>query len=154
MQLAASFNFRHPLPPRWRTRWLAMIALLTLVGLLFSLNLWLASQRPPAWSAVFLSQLLPFLVWAALCPAVMWLNQLRPLTLSRLAAFHLLATALFSLLQIALYGLAYWVNLDRVKELHVHVNDEEQIVSLKDGAELTLSRRYREKVSQALGMQV
>ncbi len=46
------------------------------------------------------------------------------------------------------------VNLDRVKELHVHVNDEEQIVLLKDGTELTLSRRYREKVSQALGAAV
>lgn len=46
------------------------------------------------------------------------------------------------------------VNLDRVKELHVHVNDEEQIVMLKDNTELTLSRRYREKVSQALGMPV
>ncbi|MDX2044919.1 MAG: LytTR family DNA-binding domain-containing protein [Acidobacteriota bacterium] len=46
------------------------------------------------------------------------------------------------------------VNLDRVKELHVHVNDEEQIVLLKDGTELTLSRRYREKVSQALGAPV
>jgi two-component system LytT family response regulator len=44
------------------------------------------------------------------------------------------------------------VNLDRVKELHV--NDEEQIVLLQDGPELTLSRRYREKVSPALGLPV
>ena len=90
------------------TRWAAMTALLTLVGLLFSLNAWLSSQRPLAWSAIFLSQLLPFLVWAALCPAVMCLNQLRPNAWLRVVAFHLAATALFSLLQITLYGFVYW----------------------------------------------
>lgn len=42
------------------------------------------------------------------------------------------------------------VNLDRVQELHVHFN-EEHLVILKDGRQLTLSRRYRDKVSQALG---
>ncbi len=88
-------------------RWAAMTALLTLVGLLFSLNVWLSSTRPPAWSAIFLNQMLPFLVWAALCPAVMWLNQLRPHGWPRVVAFHLAATVLFSLLQITLYGLAY-----------------------------------------------
>jgi two-component system, LytTR family, sensor kinase len=99
------------LPPRWRNRWLAMAALLTLVGLLFSLNTWLSSQRPPAWSAIFLSQMLPFLTWAALCPAVMWLNQWMPRAWPRIVAFHLAATALFSLLQITLYGLAFWALL-------------------------------------------
>jgi two-component system LytT family response regulator len=42
-------------------------------------------------------------------------------------------------------------NIDRVKELHVHVNREEQLVILKDGSQLRLSRRYREKVSRILG---
>jgi hypothetical protein len=56
-------------------RWAAMAALLALVGLLFSLNAYLASQRPPTWFAIFLNQFLPFLVWAALCPAIIWLDQ-------------------------------------------------------------------------------
>lgn len=43
------------------------------------------------------------------------------------------------------------VNLERVKELHVHVNDEEQIVILKNDSQLTLSRRYRDRLSKALG---
>lgn len=43
------------------------------------------------------------------------------------------------------------VNLDRIKELQTHVNGEDQLVILKDGQHLTLSRRYRDKVSQALG---
>ncbi len=43
------------------------------------------------------------------------------------------------------------VNLDRIKELQTHVNGEDQIVILKDGSQLTLSRRFRDKVSQALG---
>ena len=46
------------------------------------------------------------------------------------------------------------VNLDRIKELQAHVNGEDQLVMLKDGSQLTLSRRYREKVSQALGASI
>lgn len=46
------------------------------------------------------------------------------------------------------------VNIDSVKELHMHVNSEEQIVILKNGGQLTLSRRYREKVSQILGASI
>lgn len=46
------------------------------------------------------------------------------------------------------------VNLDCIKELHMHVNGEDQIVILKDGHQLTLSRRFREKVSQALGASI
>ena len=43
------------------------------------------------------------------------------------------------------------VNLDRIQELHTHVNGEDQIVLLKTGNQLILSRRFRDKVSQALG---
>lgn len=46
------------------------------------------------------------------------------------------------------------VNIDSVKELLVHVNHEEQLVILKNGAELTMSRRYRDKVSQVLGTSI
>ena len=42
------------------------------------------------------------------------------------------------------------VNLERVKELQTHFNDE-HLVILKDGTELALSRRYRDKLSQRLG---
>ena len=96
-------------------RWAVMAALLTLVGLLFSLNAYLGSQRPLNWFVVFLNQLLPFLVWASLCPAIMRLDEwvrgkqkTRRRTWPRLVAFHLLATTFFSLAQIALYGFVYW----------------------------------------------
>lgn len=46
------------------------------------------------------------------------------------------------------------VNLDRIQELQTHVNGEDQIVILKDGAQLSLSRRFKEKVSQALGASI
>lgn len=42
------------------------------------------------------------------------------------------------------------VNIDRVQELRVHFNGE-HLVILKTGAELVLSRRYREKLSARLG---
>lgn len=42
------------------------------------------------------------------------------------------------------------VNINSIKEMHVHFNDE-QVVILKDGSQLTLSRRYKEKVSRLLG---
>jgi two-component system, LytTR family, response regulator len=42
------------------------------------------------------------------------------------------------------------VNLDRIKELQTHFN-QEHLVILKDGTELALSRRYREKLSEKLG---
>ncbi len=46
------------------------------------------------------------------------------------------------------------VNIGSVKELHVHVNSDEQLVILKNGGQLTLSRRYRDKVSQILGASI
>lgn len=46
------------------------------------------------------------------------------------------------------------VNLDRIKELQTHVNGEDHLVILKDGNQLILSRRYKEKVSQALGASI
>ncbi len=46
------------------------------------------------------------------------------------------------------------VNLDRIKELQTHVNGEDHLVILKDASQLTLSRRYKEKVSQALGASI
>lgn len=42
------------------------------------------------------------------------------------------------------------VNIDRVKELQTHFNGE-HLVILKSGSELTLSRRYCEKLSKKLG---
>lgn len=42
------------------------------------------------------------------------------------------------------------VNIDSIKELQTHFNGE-HLVILKSGNELTLSRRYREKISQKLG---
>ncbi|MFZ1700418.1 MAG: LytTR family DNA-binding domain-containing protein [Pyrinomonadaceae bacterium] len=45
------------------------------------------------------------------------------------------------------------VNLARIKELQVHFN-EEHLVILKNGKELTLSRRYREKLSEKLGTNI
>ncbi|MGD9588112.1 MAG: LytR/AlgR family response regulator transcription factor [Pyrinomonadaceae bacterium] len=45
------------------------------------------------------------------------------------------------------------VNLGQVRELQVHFN-EEHLVILKNGKELTLSRRYREKLSQKLGASI
>jgi two-component system LytT family response regulator len=42
------------------------------------------------------------------------------------------------------------VNINRIKELQTHFNGE-HLVILKTGNELTLSRRYREKLSQKLG---
>lgn len=44
-------------------------------------------------------------------------------------------------------------NIDRVKELQIHFN-EEHLVILKDGTELVLSRRYRDKLSQRLGTSI
>lgn len=41
------------------------------------------------------------------------------------------------------------VNIDSIKELQTHFNGE-HLVILKSGTELTLSRRYREKLSQKL----
>lgn len=46
------------------------------------------------------------------------------------------------------------VNLDRIRELQTHVNGEDQLVILKDGSQLTLTRRFRDKVSQALGASI
>lgn len=95
------------MPQRWLTRWLAMIALLTLVGLLFSLNAFLSSQRPPAPFAIFLTQMLPFLMWALLCPALMRVDQAvraRPRSWLQLIGFHLLGAAFFALLQNLLYA--------------------------------------------------
>ncbi|MEZ5426941.1 MAG: LytTR family DNA-binding domain-containing protein [Pyrinomonadaceae bacterium] len=45
------------------------------------------------------------------------------------------------------------VNVERVRELQIHFN-EEHLVILKDGRELVLSRRYREKLSQKLGTSI
>ena len=45
------------------------------------------------------------------------------------------------------------VNIDRIKELQIHFN-EEHLVILKDGSELVLSRRFREKLSQRLGTSI
>ncbi len=45
------------------------------------------------------------------------------------------------------------VNIDSVKEMQVHFN-EEHLVILKDGSQLTLSRRFRDRVSQFLGAQI
>lgn len=45
------------------------------------------------------------------------------------------------------------VNIDRIKELQIHFN-EEHLVILKDGTELVLSRRFREKLSQKLGTSI
>lgn len=45
------------------------------------------------------------------------------------------------------------VNLGQVRELQVHFH-EEHLVILKNGKELTLSRRYREKLSQKLGASI
>lgn len=45
------------------------------------------------------------------------------------------------------------VNIDCVKELQVHFNDE-HLVILKDGSQLTLSRRFRDRLSQFLGAQI
>ena len=45
------------------------------------------------------------------------------------------------------------VNIDRIKELQIHFN-EEHLVILKDGSQLVLSRRFREKLSQRLGTSI
>lgn len=45
------------------------------------------------------------------------------------------------------------VNLARIKELQVHFN-EEHLVILKNGIELSLSRRFREKLSEKLGTSI
>ncbi|MEZ5344860.1 MAG: LytTR family DNA-binding domain-containing protein [Pyrinomonadaceae bacterium] len=45
------------------------------------------------------------------------------------------------------------VNLDRIKELQVHFN-ENHVVVLKDGTELILSRRCRDILSKKLGTQI
>lgn len=45
------------------------------------------------------------------------------------------------------------VNFDRIRELQTHFN-EEHLVILKDGTELALSRRYRDKLSQKLGASI
>jgi two-component system LytT family response regulator len=45
------------------------------------------------------------------------------------------------------------VNIDAVKELHKHFNDD-HLVILKDGGELVLSRRYRAKLSERLGASI
>jgi two-component system LytT family response regulator len=43
------------------------------------------------------------------------------------------------------------VNIDCIREIQKHGDEEEQLVVLKDGTELVLSRGYRDKVSRALG---
>ena len=45
------------------------------------------------------------------------------------------------------------VNIDSIKELQTHF-DGEHLVILKSGTELTLSRRYREKLSNKLGASI
>jgi len=45
------------------------------------------------------------------------------------------------------------VNIDSIKELQVHFN-EKLLVVLKDGTELILSRRYRDKLSKKLGASI
>lgn len=45
------------------------------------------------------------------------------------------------------------VNINRIKELQVHFGDE-HLVILDNGAELTLSRRYRECLSERLGTSI
>ncbi len=45
------------------------------------------------------------------------------------------------------------VNIGRISELLVHFN-EEHLVVLKDGSQLTLSRRFRDKLSERLGTNI
>ncbi len=118
MQSASKPKSVARMPLRWLVRWLAMFALLAFVGLSFSIAVYvsnLSAERPLTFFSALVSQLMHFLVWAAMCPAFIWLDQ-RVRAVERrwwqIIVFHILAGVLFSEIQIAIFGFLFWLLLD------------------------------------------
>ncbi|MGE0886706.1 MAG: sensor histidine kinase [Blastocatellales bacterium] len=109
---------RKVMPARWLLRWLAMFGLLAFVGLAFSIATYvsnLSGERPLTVFSALVLQLMHFLIWAAMCPAFIWLDQ-RVRAVERrwwqIIVFHVLAGIVFSVIQIAIFGWLFWTLLD------------------------------------------
>ncbi len=95
-------------------KYFVMFGLLIFMGLVLATSTYITralNAQPVDVLSALLTQVLPQLIWCALTPSVVWLDErirARNWRWPRILAVHLLASLLLSAVQIALFALLYW----------------------------------------------